>query len=125
MKMPVDSLTCLVGQRRITTHVPDAWIGNTPLADFPDDWFLRLKDDESPVLGRQSPMLYFSRKGWKANRDKLRQAWEACTVMRNPEATWETVEMHAVDFFAKVEKRIETMIKKRKDEIKELEAFVV
>jgi hypothetical protein len=44
--------------------------------DAPDDWFVRLRDNV-PVTGKQDGFLHLSKKGWDANKDDIKAAFEA------------------------------------------------
>lgn len=130
MKILKDAITALASEGRCTLQVPDVVISldaNPPLAqteDVPDDWFVTLKYEGYklvPSVGNQGGFLFLSRKGYEANKAKLKKAFAS---KRNRGNVWALFEEQAEKHFAEVEANTVKKLKKLKAQVAELERFV-
>lgn len=100
----------------------------TDLETVPDDWFCWLKSDLKPVVGAETGYAYFTRRGYEANKDKLKQALEAAIAQgidRTDGGGWPAFERMAEEHFAKVEKAKQKLITSLQSKLNELNNFVV
>lgn len=128
MKLTDNAITALACEQRLTLQVPDQayWTpGNEPtFVDYPDEWFCRLLHDRPSKQGA----LYLTRKGFEANREALKAAFEASRggkFERGYNGDWSKFEAHAAEHFAKVEKGIARVRKATEKKLSEINTFVV
>lgn len=114
----------------------------TDVIDVPNDWFCHLRHN-IPVVGRGSGFLYLTRKGFEANKDKLRAAYMAWSFIANlvnsdhpkynksspdnqlPEKAWQKFEEEAGKHFAEVEKELAAAIKRTEKRLAQFRAIIV
>lgn len=121
MQLLRSSLTYHAESGRKTLQIPDYNIGEPaePYAEFPDEWFCRLRD-RVPAVGRQSGFLWLTRAGYEANRELLLVAYETSTTGRG-DGRRETFEAAAQAHFAKVERYRDRAIGKLRRQLEQLE----
>ncbi len=117
-----DAVFTYAREGRLTLQVPTYNIFLTAPAEeekyeeYPDDYFVELRYDHSPAVGREMGFLFFSRKGWEALKDEFRKVYENGDPNRLP---WEKWEEHAKTHFAGARKaakrRKDTLYKKYKE----------
>jgi hypothetical protein len=134
MKDEID-LFMLPRERRITLQIPDLIIDQNickkaDLSKYPKEWFCYLKDD-ALVAGKEQGFLFWSKKGWEANKEKIKEEFNNSTIIRNPHLNWSDFEKHANKHFKMVEdktkKKMKRMLKKAdqlKKELNDLEEFL-
>jgi hypothetical protein len=133
MKVSKGTLTCLAAEGRATLQIPQLVIEihtGKPVAredlgeNEPDaieceaDWFMYLKSSGVPVIGRQQGFLYFSRKGYEACKEMLREAFS-----NKRGSSWADFELAAEEHFQNVERhrqRVMRNLKRDLDALKKL-----
>jgi len=120
MKIIKDIITTLPKQGYITLQIPGVAVtlDGSPLPgseDLPDEWFTELKDGRRPAVGKEWGFLYLTRKGWEANRHRIKRDF---TPNRG---TWEDFEAYVDEHFKSVEINRKKEIKRLKTKIKLLE----
>jgi len=88
--------------------------------EHPDDWFVWLKNHR-PVVGRESGFLFLTKKGWKANKEKIKEAFQASKMKRG---TWQEFEQHAEYHLTEVEEKTKKYINFLKKKIDTLNEFL-
>ena len=128
MRIFKDAITTLAAEGRRTLQVPDLVIAIPPVRleeveyeEVPDEWFTRLKRDV-PCAGKENGFLYLSRKGYEANKERLKEAFLKAQYKRG---TWEQFEKDAEDHFAKVETARQRKLKLLRAKADELERVVI
>jgi len=136
MRMHPDTLTFLAREGRLTLQIPDLVLDVRGVGlkhqspgssdpyyasyeDFPDDWFCYLSDDV-PVFTGKSGLLYFTRKGYEANKKLLLDAFSDKRGISKAD-----FEQHAEKHFADVEKKVAKKIVKLLAQTSELQNFVL
>jgi hypothetical protein len=125
MKISSRSLTCLAAEGRLSLNIP--WFDDAHVIEIPDDWICRL----SPILEicTVSGLLYYTRKGFAANKDKIKTAFEmyleTAVFDRTDGKTWLVFEKHAEEHFAKVEQQRQKLLGKLTKELMMVSEFVV
>jgi len=153
MEIYEHTLISLASEGRITLQIPQyvadlsAAFGGPAspapkILTIPDDWIVttncgrsskRMKKigfSESmprPAIGKQSGFWHFSKKGWLANKDKLKKAFEASSARRYYSSlartvTWKDFEAYADAFYKDMKDEATYAIKKKQAEIAELRA---
>lgn len=126
MKVIKSAISMLSSEGRITLQVPNRALRlpGQPEAEYeevPDEWLITLKDGR-PAAGKESGFLFLTRKGWDANKVKIKEVFSKAKFQRG---TWEEFEAHAEEHFTKVKKRLDKEIKRceqRLVQLKSLEA---
>lgn len=126
MKLERDAITTLAGEGRCTLLVPDVLLfvpgydeSSVVYEDFPDDWFVVLTPAGAPVAGKENGYTYLSRKGYEANKDALKKAFESSEGIRGK--TWADFEKHAEEHFDKVAKARASKLKMLRAKVADLE----
>ena len=129
MKILKDSIVTLASEGRLTLQVPEWDIVNgqctridTEIA--PDEWFCRLKYYK-PVVGKQEGFLFLTEKGFEANKDKLKIAFENSNLRNGGKGKWHLFEEHAKDHFAKVKKAQNKLINELQNKLAQAQSFIV
>ena len=114
MRLTTDSITSQAARGRCCLQVPEYCIvlGTNaepePTQEYPDDWFVRLKHGRPVVAGERTGFLHLTRKGFEANKEALRHAFEEKvgdgTNYPQGKNTWEDFERLAEEDFANREK---------------------
>jgi len=53
-----------------------SWV-EIPSAEFPDEWFLKMKEGYRIAVGKESYFIFLSRQGFKTHEEKLKAAFDA------------------------------------------------
>jgi len=72
--------------------------------EHPDHWFIWLKNHR-PAVGRETGFLILTREGWEANKEKIKEAFQASR------GTWQEFEQHAEDHLKEVEEKTKKHIR--------------
>jgi len=121
MLMKKGVITSLASEGRLTLQVPQYDIiikeGRAFFAqsltcaegakEHPDEWFVWLKNSR-PAIGRESGFLFLTRKGWEANKEEIKKAFEASKTKRG---TWKEFEDHAEYHLKEVEEKTQKHIR--------------
>lgn len=105
MKILKGSIPQLASEGYLTLQIPafDIWIGESPVAssyeDVPDEWVTILRSNNQFCIGKETGFLFLTRKGWEANKEAIKEAFEKSKMKRG---TWQEFEKHAEDHFADV-----------------------
>lgn len=78
------------------------------VVDMPDDWFMYV-NGELPVIGKQTGFLHLTRKGYEANKDRLKEALKHAIKIgydRTDGKGWIVFEKHAEKHFADMHKAV-------------------
>lgn len=109
---------------RITLQIPTLtfeFVGDFLIIEhetkYDSVWFVELKDDQTPCTGKETGFLYWTKVGWEANRDKIKQAFASSSCQRG---TWEEFVQHADEHFATVEKRTRARMDALQNKLNEL-----
>ena len=123
MQIIKGTITQLASKGYLTLQIPDVSLGAVPRCgpeweEAPDEWFVSLKASGHPVTSnRETGYRYLSRKGWEANKDALKRAF-----VGNPRAnTWEDMEAHVAEHFAKVERKTQEYLRQLREKIAAIE----
>jgi len=85
MKILKGSITTLMSEGYMTLQVPTIALSldgiKAEMAEAPDDWFMFVTRERLAV-GREQGFLHLSPKGYRANLDAIKAAWEACPLDR-------------------------------------------
>ena len=121
MKIIKNSITSLAGRGYISLQIPmyaiasEEEINTVRNEEVPDEWITKIKN-YCPVVGKEQGFQYLTKAGWKANKDKIKEAYANAEFPRGP---WVKFEQYVVDHFKKVEgakkRRIRLLEKKLKD----------
>jgi len=129
MKIIKDARTSLAHNGYITLQVPDVEIALDGVAstieELPDDWFfyLNLKRSQPvPCIGKENGFLYYTRKGWEANKTLLKEAFESSPT---PRGTWTEFIVYAEEFFDKIEEGRQKQIAYYQEKIDQLKVVVI
>jgi len=129
MKLERDAITTLASEGHCTLQVPTLVLfsehdaDSVVYEDFPDDWFVVLSSSAAPALGKEGGFTHLTRKGYAANKDALKKAFEASAGRgRN---TWASFEREAEEHFAQVEKARDNKLKLLRAKVAELEKLVL
>lgn len=110
MKVYYGAITTMAARGRLSLHIPDIAVG-TPMPemiDRPDEWFIRCVirggnhpyRETRPLTSKDSyAMLYLSKKGYEANKDALRMAFNSVYDRGH---TWADFEAYAEMFYAEL-----------------------
>lgn len=130
MRLFAGTITQLASEGRLTLQVPELAIvvsgSSLPIPgieEYPDDWFCHLRDYVL-CTGRERGFLYLTRKGYEANENALRIAFEdaiANGLDRTNGEGWPAFERHAQEHFTRVESRTTREILKHQRKISQLE----
>ena len=111
----VDPLFSLPAEGRVTLQIPDIEVdfsnrtsSRSDFSAYPKDWFVKLNNN-IPAVGKQDGFTHWTKKGWEANKDKIKDAFLKTSTPRG--YTWEDFEKHASEHFASVQKKTERKIK--------------
>jgi hypothetical protein len=123
MKIPKESLFSLMQEGYITLQIPQFTIGNPgKIYDYPDEWFSIINSRQRPARGKETGFLYFSLKGWKANKDKIKKAFNSSS---NPRGTWQEFEKYVNNHFNDLKTGIQKDIASHQKRLKELQALKI
>jgi len=85
MRILKGSITTLMGEGYMTLQVPTIALSldgiKAEMVEAPDEWFMFVTRERLAV-GREQGFLWLSPKGYRANLDALKAAWEACPTGR-------------------------------------------
>ena len=107
MKLHKDAITRLASEGRITLQIPQhiIWFDKEPkqieTEEVPDSWVVSLRSNRSPAVGKESGFYFLTKKGWEANKNRIKEAFLRAEFQRG---TWVEFELHAEEHFKKVEK---------------------
>jgi hypothetical protein len=112
-------------QKKITLQIPSieitkSGIVNVSFSDYPEDWFCNFKDG-ALAAGKEQGFVFWSEKGWEENKEKIKEAFENSTVIRNPHLDWSDFEKYAKDHFKNVRRKTERKIKRLLQQAKQLQ----
>lgn len=119
----------------MTTQVPDVAVYIDGKGDYdeshlkhvecPDDWFIRIKHEGNLELLSDNPRagyLFWSRKGWEANKEQIKEAF---SVAEYPRGTWEEFEKRTELHYAKLESDRDKYIKRLENRIAKMRSIVI
>jgi hypothetical protein len=117
MKIIKDRIISIAAGGRISLQIPqvnDRFRGVVyETEEIPDEWVIKLRLRRYPTTGSETGYLFLTEAGWKANKDKIREAFETAKFKRG---SWNEFEQHALDHFKRVEKstrrRVSFLLKK-------------
>ena len=137
MKMSKQLLTYNVSTGYISLQIPELILDTdnqtlilasgtmSDVIDMPDEWFMR-KYGSKICIGKRTGVLYFSRKGYNANKDLLKTAFEEA-IQRGHDRIdgkgWKLFEQKAEEFFSKLSKSVAREEKHFNKMLKELQDF--
>jgi hypothetical protein len=109
---------------RMTLQIPSIaiFIGAESSAQYeevPDEWICELRQ-EVPVTGKEQGYLFLTRTGWDANREQIRQAFEAS----GSQATWEQFEQFARRHFTEVERKTQRKLQQLQNKVDQLRRYL-
>ncbi len=91
--------------------------------EIPDDWLIKLKQYR-PAVGKESGFYYFTEKGWKENKEKIKEIYEhAVNSGHDRGQTWADFEKYAEKHFGMVRKKTQKYIDQLESKIKELKSI--
>jgi hypothetical protein len=127
MKIFKGSITDLASRGYLTIQVPDCIIDtrqppSPDYEDVPDDWIVCLKDDVPVYSSKQSGFLMLTRKGWKANKDKIKAVFMALPA-NHRRGSWQDFENVATEHFSRVDKAIKNRRERIEKELKALDDY--
>lgn len=136
MKIIKETITMLAASGHITLQVPDAYIGDPEpeMEEAPDEWFMYVKCEGNahrPCVGKESGFLYLSRAGWEANKDRIKEVFEAYNEKMRREypthkwQTWADFEAHVEKHFDDMRKIIQRKIKTLESQAAQLKAMTI
>lgn len=108
MKILKGAITSLAEEGRISLQIPqyDIWIGKnldevgqSETEEVPDNWIVSLRTNKSPALGKEHGYYHLTEEGWKANKDKIEEAYLKAKFKRG---NWFDFEAYAINHFKKV-----------------------
>lgn len=127
MKILKDSIFTLPSEGRMTVQIPMFSIGGVPeIEDLPDEWFIFVKD-YSPCIGKETGFLYLSRKGYVANKDKIKEVFLEGYSKRiqssnfDKEKIWNQFDNTILEFYEKVDTKFKQKIALYRKKLQELE----
>ena len=86
--------------------------------EAPNEWFVELKSNKRPCVGKQQGFTYLSEEGWNKNKNKIKKAFIGSgDKMRG---TWKDFEKYVAEHFAEVELQKKKLKDKLKRELEEL-----
>lgn len=133
MRINQDTVILLPGtEGRNTLQVPQADIefgengarvveiyGQTE--EYPDDYFMEITDNDSPIVGKQRGFLFLSPKGYAHFRNAILEARRVAP--RHTDI--ESLDAYAEEWFAKIRQRKTKLLRDFQKKIDELNAFVI
>ena len=125
MRISKRRMFTLMQEGYITLRIPTIIIGDSEIntKDMPDEWFNILQSgSKRPALGKEHGFLYFSKAGWKANKQEIKEVF---TSSLNPRGTWNEFETHVKEHFEKAEESISKEIARLKKRLYELINFTL
>jgi hypothetical protein len=120
-----NGITLLASEGRLTLQVPDMAYGCSSLEgeEVPNDWIMQIRGGQHiPCVGKEQGFLFLTRKGWEANKDKIKAAFEASKDKRG---TWQEFEAMAEKHFIQVQKKLNSLIQRLEAKVKEAKAIIV
>jgi hypothetical protein len=131
MRVLRGAVTHLAIRGYFTLQVPDLAVGHgsDDFEELPDEWFVKLKwSGGRPAHARESGLLFLTRIGYDANRERLRQSLE--TWLRGYPAgrgpglqTWEDFERVAEMHFKSVAARLATYERALREKLGDVERW--
>lgn len=139
MNIPISNILMQASEGRLTLQVPtlnlDVYGSDMQevtllnAVNLPDEWFCYLKYDATPCIGKQSGFLYLTRKGYMANYDDLKLAFQSSIANGCSDRTngvgWPAFEQHAKEHFVRVSARLKFLISKKQREMRNLRSFTI
>lgn len=125
MKVLNQSLYSLPSRGYMTLQIPDLVIGEVKPEEFvelPDEWFQVVGSNgvRRPLNG--SGILYWSEKGFQANRDQIKAAFDASASHRG---SWVDFETKAIQFLQEVKTKTEKHVKFLRKKADKLEGLLL
>lgn len=126
MKILKGALFAMASKGRLTLQVPSySGTGAPETEEIPDDWVVLLTGSGmAPAVGREGGLLFMTRAGYAANKDRLRKVFEA-----GPDRTdgvgWKAFEVKAERHFANVDKSLKRKIALLEKKVAELKSIIV
>jgi len=137
-----DDITALQGKGYVTLQIPQFSIdiGPTPepeveppepQVELPADWFNVIKyvgNACRPCIGKENGFLFLTRKGYEANKERIRKAFEQAIAKgldRTNGEGWLAFEKYAEKHFSEMEKTIEKEKNKFAKKVAELNTLKV
>ncbi len=117
MKIIKDGITSTAAEGRISLQIPQTNVSFRGMVyeteEIPDEWVIKLHNRRYPTTGNETGYLFLTEAGWKANKDKIREAFATAKFKRG---SWNEFEQHVLDHFKRVEKstrrRVSFLLKK-------------
>lgn len=136
MKIFKDSIIALASEGRLTLQIPEYSVDIVnnrivPITDddefeiIPDDWVCKLRSNHLPVVGKQDGFLYLTKKGYEANKDKLKIAFENSNMRYGGAGKWHLFEEHAQEHFDKVAKAQKRLLNELQNKLAQIQNFQV
>lgn len=139
MKMTFEQMTSLTSRGYLGTQIPEFDIDTHKMeysmsidnanpkdvVDMPDDWFM-YSNGSSPLIGNQKGFLHLSRKGYEANKDRLKAAFLLAISQgwdRTNGRGWVAFEEEAEEFYSGLKKSCQKMRKNLKKKLIDLKKF--